>query len=99
MTHDQILLLFFGLPLAILGLGLRRALGRKMLLVLLGGAVAGVFGLVLETALVRAGHGLALPLAPGQSLGRSEGLFCLAAALLGALGAVLLRYRGRGMAP
>jgi hypothetical protein len=98
MTSDQILLLFFGLPLAILGLGLRRALGRRLPLVLIAGMTAGFYGLLLETVLRRLGHGLPLPLLPGQSLARGFGLFGLAAGLLGALGGVLLRYRGRGAA-
>jgi hypothetical protein len=96
MTADQVLLLFFGLPLAILGLGLRRALGRRLPLLLLAGTAAAAYGLVLETALHRLGHGLPLPVLGGQTMARGFGLFCLAAGILGALAGALLRYRGRG---
>jgi len=96
MSSDQILLLFFGLPLAILGVGLRRALGPRILLVLLAGAAAACYALILETALLRSGRGLPLPMIPGGSVARAFGLYCLAAGILGALAATLLRLRGKG---
>ena len=98
MSSDQILLLFFGLPLAILGMGLRRALGRNFVLILLAGSAAAAYGLILETYLSRMGRGLPLPVSPQESIARGFGLYCLGAALLGALAGTLLRYRGRGSA-
>ena len=100
MTTEQLLLLFFGLPLSILGMGLRRALGaRGYLLMLLGATAAAAYDLVLEDALRRYGHGLPIPDPFGRGMLRAFGLFVLGGALLGALGGVLVRYRGRGLTP
>ena len=98
MSKEELLLLFFGMPLSILGLGLRRTLkGPGTLLLLFIGTVAGVYALALEGALHRLGHGLPLP-AAGEGLIRGFGPFALSGGLVGGLGAALVRYRGRGSA-
>ena len=100
MTSEQLLLLFFGIPLSILGMGLRRALGpRGILLLLISGTAAGIYALFLEAILRRMGHGLPLPGRPGQGLAHAWGLFALGGGLVGALGGALVRYRGRGLNP
>ena len=100
MTTDQLLLLFFGIPLSILGMGLRRALGgRGILLLFFSGTAAGLYALLLEAFLHRLGHGLPLPGPPAQGLVHGYGLFALGGGLLGALGAVLVRFRGQGVTP
>ena len=100
MTTDQLLLLFFGIPLSVLGMGLRRALkGRGILLLLFSGTAAGIYALLLESFLHHIGHGLPLPGTPTQGLVHGYGLFALGGGLIGALGAVLVRFRGQGMAP
>ena len=96
-TSDHIFFLFLGLPLSILGMGLRRALGAKRMgLLLLGASFVAIYDLLLEAGLRRIGHGFPLPAAGGAGMLRGLGLFTLGGALLGALGGVLMRFRGRG---
>lgn len=100
LTTIQLLVLFFGLPLSILGAGLRRALGgRGVLLLLLCGTVAGAYDLALEAVLHRLGHGLPLPVLHGEGIVRGFGLFAIGAGLVGGLGGALVRFRGRGLNP
>jgi hypothetical protein len=96
-TDDQLLLMFFGVPLAVLGIGLRRALGNLALLavILVSGALA-AYAILLEWSLRLIGYGLPLPGVRAQGLVRGFGPFCIGATLLGALAGVLLRYQGRG---
>jgi uncharacterized membrane protein YbhN (UPF0104 family) len=97
MTNDQLLLLFFGMPLAILGMGLRRALGpRGLLLMLLAAAATAIYGLLLQAGLQRLGHGLPLPGLAARGMIRGFGPFCLGISLIGALGGVMMRFRGQG---
>jgi hypothetical protein len=92
----QILALFFGLPLAIFGLGLRRAIGTgRMLSLVLASSAVGAYALLVEWALRRAGVGLPVPAHPGWGWGRVLFPFCAGAAFLGALGVVLVRFRAR----
>jgi hypothetical protein len=97
LTNDQLLLLFFGLPLAILGMGLRRALGSQgFLLMLLAATVAAAYCVLVETGLRHLGHGLPLPGEAARGLVRGFGPFALGTALIGALGGVMVRFRGHG---
>jgi hypothetical protein len=97
MSDAQLLLMFFGLPLAILGVGLRRALGNLALLfVVLVSTVVTGYAVLLEFWLGAAGHGLPLPGLRAHGLVRGFGPFCLGAVLLGALAGILIRYQGRG---
>lgn len=97
MTSDKLLLLFFGLPLAILGMGMRRALGlRGFGSMLFGSMAVGAYGILLEIVLRRSGHGLPLPASAAGDFLRGFGLFALGGALLGSLGGILVRFRGHG---
>jgi hypothetical protein len=97
LSDAQLLLLFFGLPLVILGMGLRRATGNKgFLLVLLTASLVAVYAGLLEAGLRAAGHGLPLPGARTAGLSRGFGLYALSASILGALGGIMMRYRTRG---
>jgi hypothetical protein len=100
MTDHQLLLLFFGLPLAILGMGLRRALGWRalFLLILVSGGVA-IYAVLLEAGLRAAGIGLPLAGAAARGIVLGFGPYAIGAALLGGLGGVLLRFQGRGATP
>jgi hypothetical protein len=93
----QILLLFFGLPVAVLGLGLRRAVGAaRMLGLVLASSAVGAYALVAEWAARHADPVLPAPLHPGWDWPRTLFPFCVAAALLGGLGVVLIRFRAGG---
>jgi hypothetical protein len=104
LTFAQIVALFYGLPLAVLGLGIRRSLGAKGIAAVLGSAlVVGVYGTLLECGLHWTGHGLAVPRAGSSgelalmyfALRRVLPIY-LGGALLGALTGALMRHRGEG---
>lgn len=96
MDAPRIYLLFFGLPLAILGLGLRRAVGSARMLALVAlSAAVGLYGLLAEEVMQRIGHGLPAPLHESWSRAHALLPLCVGAALLGALGVVLVRFRAR----
>ncbi len=110
MSSNQILLMFFGLPLAILGVGMRRTIGsRATLYLLLVSTGLAVYAVLVESVLRAAGHGLPIPMrafgevpAPAPSvvdLARHLFGFSLVAVLLGVFGGALVRYRGRGSDP
>jgi len=90
----EILFLFFGMPLVILGMGLRRGLGprRVLLLFLLSGAV-GLYATMVESILRAEGRGLPIPAYRDWNAVRVLAAFLLPAATLGTLAGVLLRIR------
>lgn len=93
----QIYFIFFGLPLVILGLGMRRAIGApRMLLLILVSTVIGLYGLLAEMIAAALGHGLPVPTHAAWGRARMLLPVCVAAAILGALGVVLIRCRTRG---
>lgn len=97
MTQDQILLLFFGLPLAVLGVGIRRSVGGvAFLLVLLVSLLATAYAVGLDAVLQSEGLVSPAPGAAARGLVRGFGPMAWGACLLGALGAALLRHRGAG---
>lgn len=99
MTSDQLLMLFFGLPLAVLSMGLRRGLGtRGSLLLLPVCLLVAAYGFGLEWAARALGHGLPMPVRAGSGSARAFAPFCLAAVLVGAYGASLVRLRRDGPA-
>ena len=62
MSFDQITLVFYGLPIAVLAMGLRRSLGlRGTLLVGLAAAVVTLYGVLLDAGLRRYGIDLPVP--------------------------------------
>ena len=106
MTFDQLALVFFGIPLAVMALGLRRSLGpRGIVLVLIAALIVTVYAGFLETSLRRIGADLPVPARefvsapadPGRRGAVSRmGLLHLSGALLGSLSGVLIRFRGEG---
>ena len=92
----QIFALFFGIPLAILGLGLRHAIGtRRMLALLLLSSAVGLYGLLVESVLRMFGVDLPAPTHASWGSARVFLPFCVASAILGAFGVVLVRFRAR----
>lgn len=100
MSAAQILLLFFGLPLAILVMGLRRAIGAgRMLVLVLGAGALGTYGLLLKMVTSRTGGSTWAPVPDDLPAPARELVWIGAAALLGMLGAALVRFRGQGSMP
>ncbi len=97
MTHDQIFLLFFGLPLAVLGMGIRRSTGSgAFLFMLLGALLVSVWALGLDAALQQVDLAPDPPGTAARGLLRGFGPMAWGTGMLGALGAALLRHRGHG---
>ncbi len=97
MTHDQILLLFFGLPLAVLGMGIRRSTGGgAFLLMLLGAVLVLVYAVGVDAVLQYFNLAPEPPGTAARGLVRGFGPIAWGAGMLGALGAALLRHRGAG---
>ena len=103
MTPYRLLLLFFGIPLSVLTMGLRRAIGaRAMALIFLGANAVALYAVGMETLLHH--FGLAFPLPSMQvdgfhasrDLFRLVGPIAVAGAWLGTLGCVLVRTRRKG---
>ncbi len=97
MTAAQILMLFLGLPLAILAMGLRRALGgRRFLILVLCAAGIALYDLLVGQILTRLGVE-AWSFVGDDPAGRRQTFLAVGGcAWLGMLAAVLLRFRGRG---
>ena len=103
MTPYKLILLFFGLPLSVLTLGLRRGLGtRALALLFLGANGVALYALAVEAMLRQFGWGLPLPSMETDGFHASRdflrlfGPTVLAGAWLGTLGGVLVRLRRRG---
>jgi hypothetical protein len=97
MTSDQLLMLFFGLPLGVLAMGLRRGLGgRGSLLLVPVCLLVALYGFGLERVAHAWGLGLPAPVRPGSGPVRAFLPFCVAAVLVGAYGAAMVRLRRRG---
>ncbi len=100
MTADQLALLYFGLPLAVLGIGLRHGMGTRssLLVVPLCLLVAG-YGLGVEWMARQLGLDLPAPVRVGNGPTRSLAPFVVFSVLLGAYGAAMVRFRRRGNDP
>jgi len=94
MTAEQILLLFFGLPVSVLTLGMRRGLGIRGLLKVLGTALV-VSGLGWFWMRVL-GHPLAEEAGAGGTIVWTVVAYLSGSALVGSLGGALVRLQGHG---
>jgi len=97
LSVHEVTLLLLGIPVSVLGIGLRRAMGVRGQVLLIGAAIAaGLYGALVQQLLGTLGAEPGLRAATLRETVRDFSPAMAGGVLIGGLGAVLLRFRGRG---